>query len=121
MPVADPSADPSAESPSAPGYTLEDAIGVFPTAPSAGSEAPGVPGDETGGTGGTGGTRGGAGHALGLVGAILLTNATAFCYPAATPAPRGLRAAALWQPLWGSQGCQKLRALFIPLPRKFAP
>ena len=54
MPVANPSiapsADPSAESPS--GYTLEDAIGVFPTAPSAGSEAPGAPGDETDGTGG---------------------------------------------------------------------
>ena len=50
MPVAAPSANPSAESPS--GYTLEDAIGVFPIVPSAGSDAPGVPGDETGGTGG---------------------------------------------------------------------
>lgn len=38
-PSAVPSTEPSAESLSAPGYTLEDAIGVFPAAPSAGSEA----------------------------------------------------------------------------------
>lgn len=39
LPSAAPSTEPSAESLSAPGYTLEDAIGVFPAAPSAGSEA----------------------------------------------------------------------------------
>lgn len=38
-PSAAPSTGPSTESLSAPDYTLEDAIGVFPTAPSAGSEA----------------------------------------------------------------------------------
>lgn len=37
-PSAEPSTEPSAESLSAPGYTLEDAIGVFPAAPSVGSE-----------------------------------------------------------------------------------
>ena len=37
--AAAPSTEPSAESLSTPGYTLEDAIGVFPTAPSVGSEA----------------------------------------------------------------------------------
>ena len=39
LPSAEPSTEPSAESLSAPGCTLEDAIGVFPAAPSAGSEA----------------------------------------------------------------------------------
>lgn len=39
LPSAEPSTEPSAESFSAPGYTLEDAIGVFPAAPSVGSEA----------------------------------------------------------------------------------
>lgn len=38
-PSAAPSTETSAESLSAPGYTLEDAIGVFPAAPSVGSEA----------------------------------------------------------------------------------
>lgn len=38
-PSAAPSTEPSAESFSAPGYTLEDAIGVFPAAPSVSSEA----------------------------------------------------------------------------------
>ena len=37
-PTAAPSTEPSAESLSTPGYTLEDAIGVFPAAPSIGSE-----------------------------------------------------------------------------------
>lgn len=39
LPSAALSTEPSAESLSAPGYTLEDAIGVFPAAPSVGSEA----------------------------------------------------------------------------------
>lgn len=39
LPSAAPSTETSAESLSAPGYTLEDAIGVFPAAPSVGSEA----------------------------------------------------------------------------------
>ena len=37
--AAAPSTEPAAESLSAPGYTLEDAIGVFPAAPSVGSDA----------------------------------------------------------------------------------
>lgn len=39
LPSAAPSTDPSAECLSTPGYTLEDAIGVFPAAASVGSEA----------------------------------------------------------------------------------